>query len=206
MIQVANDSVTIANRLRPALLRLARELRREVHSLGVTGGQVSLLAQIAANPLITASELAKRERISAPGMSGHLGRLESAGLIERTRATDRRQIGLTITPEGERVLRSVRKRRTAWLVEHLNGLTDEERDRIEAAIEPLERLLEPRSRRRQSPALHAGRSRASAATATTACSSRDSSRRSAGRGCRTSPCTGSPSRWRRPGRAGSQSA
>ena len=47
MIQVANDSVTIANRLRPALLRLSRELRREVHSLGVTGGQVSLLAQIA---------------------------------------------------------------------------------------------------------------------------------------------------------------
>jgi DNA-binding MarR family transcriptional regulator len=146
MIRVINDPMTIAGRLRPVLLRLARELRREIHSLGVTGGQVSLLAQIAANPLITASELAKRERISAPGMSGHLGRLESAGLIERTRASDRRQIGLTVTAEGERVLRSVRKRRTAWLVEHLNGLTDEERDRIEAAIEPLERLLESRSR------------------------------------------------------------
>jgi len=143
---MTNESVAIANRLRPALLRLARELRREVHSLGVTGGQVSLLAQIAANPQITASTLAKRERISAPGMSGHLGRLESAGLIERTRATDRRQVGLTVTAEGERVLRSVRKRRTAWLVEHLNGLSDEERDRIEAAIEPLERLLEPRGR------------------------------------------------------------
>jgi DNA-binding MarR family transcriptional regulator len=146
MIQMTNESVAIANRLRPALLRLARELRREVHSLGVTGGQVSLLAQIAANPQITASTLAKRERISAPGMSGHLGRLESAGLIERTRATDRRQVGLTVTAEGERVLRSVRKRRTAWLVEHLNGLSDEERDRIESAIEPLERLLEPRGR------------------------------------------------------------
>lgn len=144
MVQVANDSVTIANRLRPALLRLARELRREVHSLGVTGGQVSLLAQIAANPDITASELAERERISAPGMSGHLSRLESAGLIERARASDRRRIGLTVTEEGERVLRSVRKRRTAWLVEHLNGLTDVERDQIEAAIEPLERLLEAR--------------------------------------------------------------
>jgi DNA-binding MarR family transcriptional regulator len=144
MVQVANDSVTIANRLRPALLRLARELRREVHSLGVTGGQVSLLAQISANPDITASELAERERISAPGMSGHLGRLESAGLIERARASDRRRIGLTVTEEGERVLRSVRKRRTAWLVEHLNGLTDDEREQIEAAIEPLERLLEAR--------------------------------------------------------------
>lgn len=146
MIQVANDTVTIANRLRPALLRLARELRREVHSLGVTGGQVSLLAQISANPDITASELAERERISAPGMSGHLGRLEAAGLIGRTRAEDRRRIGLTVTDEGMRVLRSVRKRRTAWLVEHLSGLSDDERDQIEAAIEPLERLLESRAK------------------------------------------------------------
>jgi DNA-binding MarR family transcriptional regulator len=146
MVQEANDTVALANRLRPALLRLVRELRREVHSLGVTGGQVSLLAQIAASPDITASELAERERISAPGMSGHLGRLEAANLIERARATDRRRIGLRITDEGERVLRSVRKRRTAWLVEHLNGLTDDELDRIEAAIEPLERLLESRAR------------------------------------------------------------
>lgn len=146
MVQETNDTVAIANRLRPALLRLARELRREIHSLGVTGGQVSLLSQIAASPDITASELAERERISAPGMSGHLGRLEAANLIERARATDRRRIGLRITDEGERVLRSVRKRRTAWLVEHLNGLTDDELDRIEAAIEPLERLLEPRAR------------------------------------------------------------
>ena len=146
MVQEANDTVAIANRLRPALLRLARELRREVHSLGVTGGQVSLLSQIAASPDITASELAERERISAPGMSGHLGRLEAANLIERARAADRRRIGLRITEEGERVLRSVRKRRTAWLVEHLNGLTDDELDRIEAAIEPLERLLESRAR------------------------------------------------------------
>jgi DNA-binding MarR family transcriptional regulator len=146
MVQDPTDTVAVANRLRPALLRLARELRREVHSLGVTGGQVSLLAQISMSPDITASELAERERISAPGMSGHLGRLEAANLIDRTRASDRRRIGLRITDEGERVLRSVRKRRTAWLVEHLNGLSDEDRDRIEAAIEPLERLLEPRAR------------------------------------------------------------
>lgn len=146
MVQETNDTVAIANRLRPALLRLARELRREIHSLGVTGGQVSLLSQIAASPDITASELAERERISAPGMSGHLGRLEAANLIERARASDRRRIGLRITDEGERVLRSVRKRRTAWLVEHLNGLTEDERDRIEAAIEPLERLLESQAR------------------------------------------------------------
>jgi DNA-binding MarR family transcriptional regulator len=141
MITVANESATLANRLRPVLLRIARELRREIHSLGVTGGQVSLLIQIKKHPGITASELAERERISAPGMSGHIARLEAAELIERTRATDRRRIGLTLTEAGDRVLTTVRKRRTAWLAEHLKGLTNEERDALEAAIPALEKLL-----------------------------------------------------------------
>ena len=100
MIRVVNDPMTIAGRLRPVLLRLARELRREIHSLGVTGGQVSLLASIKHNPGITATELAERERVSAPGMSGHLVRLEAAQLIERTRATDRRRIGLFLDARG----------------------------------------------------------------------------------------------------------
>jgi DNA-binding MarR family transcriptional regulator len=146
MITMANESALLANQLRPVLLRIARELRREIHSLGVTGGQVSLLIQIKQHPGITASELAGHEGISAPGMSGHITRLETAQLIERTRATDRRRIGLTLTEAGDRVLVNVRKRRTAWLVEHLNGLTDEERESLEAALPALERLLEARSR------------------------------------------------------------
>ena len=147
MIQVANDSAILANRLRPVLLRIARELRREIHSLGVTSGQVSLLIQIKKSPGVTASELAEREGISAPGMSGHIVRLETAGLIERTRAVDRRRIGLSVTPAGDKVLVDVRRRRTAWLNAHLKHLTDDERDLIEAALPALERLLEasPRS-------------------------------------------------------------
>ena len=147
MIKTTNDSAargsgTLANRLRPVLLRLARELRREIHTLGVTSGQVTLLVQIKRNPGITASELAERERISAPGMSGHISRLETATLIERTRATDRRRIGLTLTPAGEQVLEDVRRKRTAWLSEHLKRLSPEERDTIEAALPALEKLLE----------------------------------------------------------------
>jgi DNA-binding MarR family transcriptional regulator len=142
MVRVVNDSLTIANRLRPVLLRLGRELRREIHSLGVTGGQVSLLASIKHNPGITASELAERERVSAPGMSGHLVRLEAASLIERVRASDRRRIGLYLTPEGEKVLKSVRKKRTTWLAGRLDHLTETERESIEAAIDALEKLID----------------------------------------------------------------
>jgi DNA-binding MarR family transcriptional regulator len=146
MIPMATESATLANRLRPVLLRVARELRREIHSLGVTGGQVSLLIQIKKNPGITASALAERERISAPGMSGHIARLEAAELIERTRAEDRRRIGLTLTDAGDKVLTNVRKRRTAWLAEHLKGLTDDEREAIEAALPALEKLVEVRGK------------------------------------------------------------
>jgi DNA-binding MarR family transcriptional regulator len=143
MISTVNDSVAIANRLRPALLRLARHLRREVHSLGVTGGQVTLLVAIKNRPGVTAAELAEQERISAPGMSGHLVRLEAANLIRRDReGTDRRRIGLHVTDEGDRVLRSVKKKRTAWLAERLGRLADEDRAAVEAALPALERLLE----------------------------------------------------------------
>jgi DNA-binding MarR family transcriptional regulator len=142
MVRVVNDSVAIANRLRPVLLRLGRELRREIHSLGVTGGQVTLLAAVKTHPGITATELAERERVSAPGMSGHLVRLEAAKLIERTRAVDRRRIGLFITPEGDKVLKSVRNKRTTLLAGRLERLSADERERIEAAIDALEKLID----------------------------------------------------------------
>ena len=132
----------VANELRPVLLRLARELRREIHSLGVTGGQVSILAAIKHEPGITASAVAERERVSAPAMSNHVARLEKANLIERTReGVDRRRVGLTLTAEGEKVLRSVRQKRTAWLAARLDRLTNDERALVEAAIPALEKLL-----------------------------------------------------------------
>ena len=141
MVHVANDSVALANRLRPVLLRLARHVRREAAELGITAGQSALLAQIEDQPGITARELADHERISAPGMSAHLDRLETADLIVRTRGSDRRRVGLTLSPKGRRVLKSVRAQRTAWLAERLEGLDEADRCAIEEAIGPLARLL-----------------------------------------------------------------
>ena len=135
------DTTTLANRLRPVLVKLNRELRREIHSLGVTGGQVSLLALIRRDPGVGVRELAARERMSAPGMSKSVARLEAAGLVARTELPDRRRVGLVLTPAGERVLRSVRSRRTAWLAERLRGLSDDELAAVDAAIEPLTELI-----------------------------------------------------------------
>jgi DNA-binding MarR family transcriptional regulator len=137
------DTVTLANRLRPALLKISRHLRREVHPLGVTGGQVSLLVAIRQAPGAGVRELAAREGVSPAAMCRYVDRLERAGLVERRPATegDRRRVGLEVTADGDRVLRLVRSRRTAWLAARLKKLEPEQLEALEAAIEPLQALL-----------------------------------------------------------------
>ena len=139
---VIADPLAVANELRPVLLRLARELRQETEQLGVTSRQVTLLWLVRRNPGMSLRELAAEERISAPALSGHVDRLEKAGLLRRTRdGDDRRRVGLALTDEGERLLKRVKARRTTWLADRLRGLDDDEVAAIERAIEPLARLL-----------------------------------------------------------------
>ena len=136
------DPVALANDLRPILLRLSRELRKETEDLGVTGRQVTLLWLIRNHPGLSLRELAAEERISAPALSGHVDRLEKAGLIGRSRDdADRRRVGLTLTDEGARLLKRVRARRTSWLADRLRGLEPDELEAVEAAIGPLRALL-----------------------------------------------------------------
>ena len=140
---LVTDPVGLANRLRPALLRLNRELRRETASLGITGGQAALLYLISRSPGLGVRSLAALEGMSAAGMSGHVDRLEAAGLVRRVPSTDdRRRVGLELTDEGVRMLRAVRRRRTAWLAQRLSRLDPAELEALERALEPLARLLE----------------------------------------------------------------
>jgi DNA-binding MarR family transcriptional regulator len=143
LLAVTIDTTALANQLRPVLLKLNRELRREIHSLGVTGGQVGLLVQIKARPGIGMRELASVERMSVPGMSKFIARLEEAGLVQRAPVEgDQRRVGLSLTHAGDKVLRSVKSKRTAWLAARLRHLEPEQLGAIDAAIEPLAHLLE----------------------------------------------------------------
>ncbi len=144
--EATRSSLEVAEELRPAILRLARNLRRETESLGVTSHQATLLAVISSRPGMSLRELADAEGISAPSLSGHVDRLEAADLIRRVRSTgDRRRVGLELTKEGRVVLRRVRARRTTWLADRLAHLTDEERELVEQALPALHALLEERA-------------------------------------------------------------
>ena len=69
--------------------------------------------------------------------------MEKAGLIRRERSsTDARRVRLVVTGQGDRVLQSVRRRRTAWLAGRLERLTPEELERLEEATDLLLQLVE----------------------------------------------------------------
>ena len=136
------DALAVADRLRPTLLRLGRELRREKIA-GVSPQQVGLLVSIKYAPGVTVGGLAGAERVSTAAMSKRISRLERDGLVVRTPSeTDRRCVGLSVTEEGQRVLRRVRSRRTAWLASRLDSLSPAELAAVSAAVDPLSRLVD----------------------------------------------------------------
>lgn len=143
MISATTDlALGLANDLRPVVLRVARELRKETEQFGVTSRQVTLLWLVKRSPGLTLKALADAEAISPPALSGQVDRLEQASLLVRVRsAVDRRRVGLELTAEGERLLRSVRERRTAWLADRLGALEADDLSAIEAAVEPLRKML-----------------------------------------------------------------
>ena len=139
---VTLSSDVVASELRPVLLRLARELRKETEQLGITSRQATLLWLVKRSPGLSLAELAAEEGISPPAMSGHVDRLERAGLLERIRSSDdRRRVGLRLTGEGERLMRRVRARRTTWLADRLRTLEPEALESIERALPALLRLV-----------------------------------------------------------------
>lgn len=141
------EPLAVANRLRPVLLHLNRQLRSELRDLNISGVQIALLASIRQRPGIGLTDLAGSEHITTASLSAHIDRLETAKLVERTRedATDRRRVGLRITEPGEALLDQVRSRRTSWLAEGLALLDSRDLAAVDAAIDPLVRLLEVRT-------------------------------------------------------------
>ena len=134
--------MAVADRLRPTLLRLARELRRERIG-GVSPHQVSLLVAIQHAPGVTVGKLAADEGVSTAAMSKRVSRLERDGLVARTPSEqDHRCVALSLTDDGQRTLRRVRSRRTAWLASRLEELLPDELAAVGVAAEALTRLVQ----------------------------------------------------------------
>lgn len=137
------DLVALASRLRFSVLRLARMLRQQDEgTFGATA--TSTLATVTREGDPTLGELAASERVAAPTMTKVVAKLEDAGFVRReVDPADRRVSRVLLTPAGRRYMDETRSRRTAWLVEQMEGLPAGDIDRLVAAVGAVERLSSP---------------------------------------------------------------
>ncbi|MCU1487911.1 MAG: putative MarR-family transcriptional regulator [Actinomycetia bacterium] len=130
----------LVGRLRYSVARLSRLLRQQDQS-GLTPTTTAMLATIARDGPLTLGELATLEQVAPPTITKSVGRLEDAGFVERVPdLDDKRVCRVVLTAGGQRQLDDNRSRRTAWLVERLDLLPADERDRLTQVVELLEHL------------------------------------------------------------------
>lgn len=136
----------LATAMRISVSRLARRLRVERLGLGgpetaLSDIQLAALAALERKGSMTPGELADHEKVQPPSMTRVIAVLEERGLVLREpHSTDRRQVILTVTPDGRDLVQRVRRRREAWLAQRLQELTAEERQILRRAAPILEKI------------------------------------------------------------------
>jgi DNA-binding MarR family transcriptional regulator len=132
--------------MRISVSRLARRLRVERLGLGgpdtaLSDIQLAALAALERKGPMTPGELAEHEKVQPPSMTRVIVVLEERGLVLREpHSTDRRQVILTVTPDGRDLVQRVRRLREAWLAQRLQELTPEERHILRQAAPILEKI------------------------------------------------------------------
>ena len=130
-----------AHELQVAVMRLARRLRHERGDHGLTLTQLSAMAALHRHGAMTPGDLAAHERVRPPSMTRTVSGLERMGLVARApHPQDGRQVLVSLTEEGQAILRADRAQREQWLARQLTHLDAEERATLQRAAGILDRL------------------------------------------------------------------
>jgi len=127
-------------RLRTALLRLSRRLRRhEVADLTPT--QLSALATVARDGPMKLGDVAAAERIAPSTLTRLVSALEERGYVERAPVPgDARASLLSVTELGTSMLERIRQETTSLLAANLMTLPADQLAALAAALPALEQL------------------------------------------------------------------
>src|SRR5690606_34630835 len=119
-----------------ATFRLARRLRAERAVNTMSDGQYAVLATLRIHGDLTLSELAERERVTAPSMNRTVNCLIEEGWITRTPdENDRRKVNISLAAKGRALIEETTRRRDAWLEEALADLSPRERSVLARAAD-----------------------------------------------------------------------
>lgn len=105
------DAALLAARLRMAMMRLVRRIKRETAGVG-SPSAISALGAVERLGSPTLGELAEAEGVTRPSASAQADVLEAKGLVRRGRSdADGRLVRLRLTPAGARTLDRSRSER-----------------------------------------------------------------------------------------------
>jgi DNA-binding MarR family transcriptional regulator len=129
----------MATDLRLACMRISRRVRYE-SSHDVAPHQFSVMCRLEEAPR-TPGELAEIERVAKPSMTRTVGALVVRGLVLRQDdPLDGRSVILSLSEDGRRSVKAIRRRRDAWMASRVARLTPEEQDVLARATEILAKV------------------------------------------------------------------
>ena len=144
--QQQRSDTGLATALRISVSRLARRLRvervmPELAEPALSDTQLAALATLERHGAMSPGDLAEHEKVQPPSMTRVIAALVDWELVTRApHPTDRRQVILTVTPEGRSLVQRVRRRKEAWLAQRLAELSPQERATLREAAPILEKL------------------------------------------------------------------
>ncbi|MFF7363592.1 MarR family transcriptional regulator [Streptomyces sp. NPDC008125] len=136
------SAVQASYEIRAVISRLRRRILNASAVEDLTLGQSSVLARLAGEEGVTATELAAAEGVRHQSMTATVAALAARELVvRRPDPSDGRRLLIALTPEGRRRVEEGRQIRTEWLAERLQDrCTEQERQAVIAALAVLERL------------------------------------------------------------------
>lgn len=115
--------------------RWNRLAERNLSVVGLTLAELRALMMLSELGPCTMVTLAKEQRMTAPGMTMVVDKLEKAGLARRVRSdTDRRTINVAITGKGGETLRRALKLHDKFIERTIRGVTSQEIDSFLAIL------------------------------------------------------------------------
>jgi len=145
-LQQQRSDTGLATALRISVSRLARRLRverlvPEIAEPALSDTQLAALATLERHGAMSPGDLAEHEKVQPPSMTRVVAALVDWGLVTRApHPTDRRQVILTVTPDGRNLVQKFRRRKEAWLARRLAELSPQERAILREAALILEKL------------------------------------------------------------------
>ncbi|GAB0107034.1 MarR family transcriptional regulator [Nocardia sp. JMUB6875] len=133
-----------AGELRVVASRLLRHLRAARAGIEMTPSQAVVLSRLGSEGAMSVADLARAEKVRPQSMRTTLGALEERGLVVRgPHPTDQRQVLMSLSEEGRRLLRMAHDAKEDWLATViLTKLSAAEQDSLISAIPLLARLVE----------------------------------------------------------------